>query len=418
MCAGPISSTALICLLHLSKALALCLILHALVAPAASIDGECIDECSPSGKHKSIAVCTRSYCDKYKKGGAYASRCLRPKLSPDVQGYRYALLECKATCGLCGAKPLDKDEHCEPHLGLSGGTPADPAKNVAWPQYIGLKLGNGSDANPEWYKPYMEHRLDAQYQNIEWPKGQKTESKIRVDCNPASCDNPPECGIPVCRGVGFCASSLLVCSGQCHNLNKGLLSTCGGTGCGSLGLSTIQNAAPHLPGGPPSNTSWVLSVPGSREGMYWGFGYQSGYQKTFPAAGLDSDREHSGYLTPSEKYCNPLKWIASSKWSITHTGMSPQIDQLERSAALLFVKTTVCLKANCSGKSGKQCKPQKCYANTSARCLKLHGKVFPRYQQYIKNKHIRRAWRLYRAGNYAPCTQLAEKAAAQFLAGV
>lgn len=265
----------------------------------------------------------------------------------------------------------------------------------------------------------MEHRLDAQYKNIEWPKGQKTENKIRVDCNPASCDNPPECGIPVCRGVGFCATSL-VKTVNCHKLNKGLYSACGGTGCGSLGLSTIQNAAPHLPGGPPSSTAWVISVPGSREGLYWGFGYQSGYQRTFPAAGVDSDRGFSGYLTPSEKYCNPLKWIASSKWSITHTGMSPQLGQLEQRAALLFVKTTVCLKANCSGKSGKECKPQKCYANTTGRCLKFHAKVFPRFMFNVRNSHSSRAWRLYRAGKYVSCTQypIAKKAATQFLAGV
>merc|ERR1712166_901788 len=49
-------------------------------------------------------------------------------------------------------------------------------------------------AAKSWMKPYRKTVLDSSLRNI-------MHNEVRVDCNPASCDNPRVCGIPPCRGV-------------------------------------------------------------------------------------------------------------------------------------------------------------------------------------------------------------------------
>merc|ERR1712070_781819 len=45
-----------------------------------------------------------------------------------------------------------------------------------------------------WYDPYRAFILPATLRNISY-------NGRRVDCNPASCDNPPQCGIPPCAAL-------------------------------------------------------------------------------------------------------------------------------------------------------------------------------------------------------------------------
>ena len=49
-------------------------------------------------------------------------------------------------------------------------------------------------AAKSWVKPYRKAVLDSSLRNI-------MHNGVRVDCNPASCDNPRVCWIPPCRGV-------------------------------------------------------------------------------------------------------------------------------------------------------------------------------------------------------------------------
>jgi len=54
--------------------------------------------CSPGGNYQGSgdkSGCTATYCDKYKPGGVFYSRC-----KPGASGHNYALEECKLTCGI------------------------------------------------------------------------------------------------------------------------------------------------------------------------------------------------------------------------------------------------------------------------------------------------------------------------------
>ena len=55
----------------------------------------CLDKCTPTGGHGGVG-CTQSYCDFYKLGGKFRSRC-----TAGAVGHSYAVQECAATCGLC-----------------------------------------------------------------------------------------------------------------------------------------------------------------------------------------------------------------------------------------------------------------------------------------------------------------------------
>merc|ERR1712166_1238478 len=68
------------------------------------------------------------------------------------------------------------------------------------PPFRGLKLANGANASPHWYKPYQSHLLPGHLLNVEHGVDANGKKKY-VDCNPANCDNPAACGIPVCRGL-------------------------------------------------------------------------------------------------------------------------------------------------------------------------------------------------------------------------
>merc|ERR1712166_1447693 len=68
------------------------------------------------------------------------------------------------------------------------------------PPFHGLKLADGANASPHWYKPYQSHALPGHLRNVEHGMDANGKKKY-VDCNPASCDNPAACGIPVCLGL-------------------------------------------------------------------------------------------------------------------------------------------------------------------------------------------------------------------------
>ena len=61
----------------------------------ASSSFRCYDECSPGGTNKHH-LCTERYCDAYKPGGNFHSRC-----RGGAAGHQYAKAECAKTCGLC-----------------------------------------------------------------------------------------------------------------------------------------------------------------------------------------------------------------------------------------------------------------------------------------------------------------------------
>merc|ERR1712166_830349 len=55
----------------------------------------------------------------------------------------------------------------------------------------------------KWYEPYQHATLPKEYRNIPHKVCNEGECKEElVDCNPASCDNPPVCGLPECWAAG------------------------------------------------------------------------------------------------------------------------------------------------------------------------------------------------------------------------
>ena len=67
--------------------------------------GPCRDECAPGGGMKQTQACTSGYCHQYKSGGRFHSRC-----APGNSGHKWALSECKATCGQCEEKEKEKEK--------------------------------------------------------------------------------------------------------------------------------------------------------------------------------------------------------------------------------------------------------------------------------------------------------------------
>ena len=66
------------------------------------VTGKCENACSPDGNYQgsgSKSGCTATYCNKYKPGGSFHSRC-----KPGAQFHKFALEECKLTCGICSTK--------------------------------------------------------------------------------------------------------------------------------------------------------------------------------------------------------------------------------------------------------------------------------------------------------------------------
>jgi len=290
--------------------------------------------------------------------------------------------------GVCYAVPP-----CEQHTGITG------------PEYPGLKLPDGTDASPTWYVPYQEHELRA-------------DLRAR-DCNPASCDNPSACGIPVCRGINGAGGDA-----DMRAYWTGIFrSSCKGAGCdiekyAQVVASTfpddrnvqgvIDSTVDHSGQSSPMTATDAfpkLFLPGIRFGVYTAPEYSPGFVLTTPystdyRAGEDAD---GSWLRPDRRFCNPLGWLSSSKMAIAHSGVVN-----DKKSGVIITKLAICLKANCAADDAA-CAPTKCYVSKKGKCVTFDEDVFHNYAEKHAREHSIKAYELFKSGEYKlGCNKAAE----------
>ena len=256
---------------------------------------------------------------------------------------------------------------CQYHNGITGPFP-------------GLKLADGSAASPTWYEPYQKHVLTSPYNEThEYP----AKSGKLFTCNPASCENPPICGIPVCRGMSVKYES------PC--LDTRTRSKCAGNGCHAYNAETRfgqlvksmfpsdENVQPLISGGtrdscnlPMKKTDMMIRsfLPGIRFGYYDAPANLPGFVSNQPAFGKTGTEFWDGsWMYADQRFCNPLQFSASGKGSVTHTGLTPQAGEIHRKSGTVLQKMTICMKADCpAGSNPASCPPKKCYTSKKAIC--------------------------------------------------
>merc|ERR1712086_994218 len=255
-------------------------------------------------------------------------------------------------------------------------------------------------AAKSWVKPYRKAVLDSSLRNI-------MHNRVRVDCNPASCDNPRVCGIPPCRGIPTEKNGRRN-PDYWKATNK---KTCpAAKGCG------IQTAA--VSRDMPSKPKWkylVMSQPATRVGTMWGPAYTPGIVSCYPTfSKIDRHGYVGSWMMPGAGNCNPYQLMACTKGSIAHTALPPQLDNSNRYSALLFVKRTWCIKGECDR---SDC-PARCYTFKRGQCLRFHKKVMPPYASNAGKYHSKEAYKELVAGRFSTkCTPKAARAARAMLAG-
>lgn len=150
-------------------------------------------------------------------------------------------------------------------------------------------------------------------------------------------------------------------------------------------------------------------LPGIRFGTYQGPYLPAGYVYSGPLPTTCSDRWCGSWLQPDARHCNPLGWHWMSKLSFT----SPCTD---KKLGVLLIKSTVCLKANCTGQ-GSDCSRVKCYDSTYGKCLRFTSDIFPWNQEYVDRSHSVAASTAFMAGSYSNCTEDDEAITAPLIAG-
>jgi len=313
-------------------------------------------------------------------------------------------------------------ESCEHHTGISG-------PDFLNPDGSRLKLPDGTDAEARWYVPYQEHNLADNLKGIEHPTG----SGKYVDCNLASCDNPSVCGIPSCKGLSAYPGDAAT-KGQ-QTQYRSTTEYCKGAGCdieqySQVVKSTFPSASNVVAASNvPSSESYAMTshdafphrfLPGIRFGTYRGPKYMPGYLFASPAATNTTYHPNPNYdgswLYPDLRYCNELGWKFASKLSFAHTGVIN-----EKYSALLLVKLTVCLKANCTGQAAGTCPTIKCYASKTGKCYKFQTDVMNTRRRVSShsatNLDSEKAYEAFKTDNFGPCDQAVALAAESITVG-
>jgi len=255
-------------------------------------------------------------------------------------------------------------------------------------------------AAKSWLKPYRKAVLDSSLRNI-------MHNGVRVDCNPASCDNPRVCGIPPCRGIPRTKNGIKTPDYWKAVTKK----TCpAAKGCGAQ-TTTVSSDMPLKP-------KWAylsMTQPATRVGTILTPAYTPGIVHCYPTFTKTDIGGYTGsWMWPGAGNCNPYQLMACTKGSIAHTSLQPQCDNSHRHSALLFVKRTWCIKGECDS---SDC-PARCYTSKLGRCLRFHKKVMPPYASNAAKQYSRKAYKELVAGRFSTkCTPEAARAARAMLAG-
>jgi len=260
-------------------------------------------------------------------------------------------------------------------------------------------------ATQSWFAPYRGMDLPAELRNIKY-------RNATVDCNPASCDNPPQCGIPPCRAFNYHAmirqyykATFLPgfpypVPGQKHP---------GYIGCPAQGTQGCRITGENLTDQAINKDShwqgFQMRHPATRFGYTQEASYPAGYVLCSPAVvEKDSDGSTGSWLAAGAKNCNPDNLKVCTKISVAHTGLPPQTNNMHRRAVAVFYKTVWCIGP-------------KCYVSKGGNCLRLKKPIMTRWGSDSNKHHSKRALIELKAGRYDDgCSAAARKAAADVIA--
>jgi len=258
-------------------------------------------------------------------------------------------------------------------------------------------------AAKSWMKPYRKAVLDSSLRNI-------MHNGVKVDCNPASCDNPSVCGIPPCRGVTtFRAPHVHI---KTTDYWKAIFKrTCpAAKGCNAT-TEAVNSDMPSK----PEWSFFLMTQPATRVGIIRKSYYTPGVVYCCPKfAKTDAEGCTGSWMWPGAGNCNPYELMACTKGSIAHINLPRQHDKSHRHSALLFVKRTWCIKGEC----GSSDCPARCYTSKRGQCVRFDKKVMPKYQSRLTRKDSQKAYKELVAGRFSTkCTPEAARAARAMLAG-
>merc|ERR1712153_154446 len=256
-------------------------------------------------------------------------------------------------------------------------------------------------ATQSWFAPYRGMDLPAELRNIKY-------RNATVDCNPASCDNPPQCGIPQCKAFDKHAMNTqydkavyLPGAPSALALRIPGCPAQGSEGCritGEILTDQAINKDSHWQG-------FMMRHPATRFGYTLEAAYPAGFIQCSPAVvEKDSDGATGSWLAAGAKNCNPDNLKVCTKISVAHTGLPPQTNNMHRRAVAVFYKTVWCIGP-------------KCYVSKGGNCLRLKKLIMPKYASASNKHHSKRALRELKAGRYDNgCSAAARKAAADVIA--
>jgi len=248
-------------------------------------------------------------------------------------------------------------------------------------------------ATQSWFAPYRGMDLPAELRNIKY-------RNATVDCNPASCDNPPQCGIPPCRAFDYQSmtaqyTNAVFLPGSARRRYSGC-SAQGTQGCritGEILTDQAINKDSHWQG-------FMMYHPATRFGYTHEAAYPAGYVECSPAVvEKDTAGITGSWLRPGAKNCNPDDLKVCTKMVVAHTTLPRQPDNMHRRAVAVFYKTVWCIGP-------------KCYASKGGNCLRLKKPIMPKYASNSNKTYSKRALRELKAGRYDHgCSAAARKAA-------
>jgi len=291
-----------------------------------------------------------------------------------------------------------------------------------------------------WYKEYNGQVWYAIYRELELPSEFKSIkfNNETVDCNPARCNNPSMCRIPHCKGIQKSVSSSTY--QKAHHLptfaRRYLRSKSGinfNGGCGPMGCGLEEKFTIIPDGYPTKENGWnafFMRQGATRFGVNVPPQYTAGLTYCYPQPTASNSLGSTGsWLAPGAANCNPLGFLVCTKASVGHTGLPLQSDEMQRRAALLFVKTTWCIDGvKCKLNPGQTKCPAKCYTSKRGECLTFTEKlskltkkgkaVLPKALTSMTKEHSGRAVEELKAGRFKRgCTAEATKAATNLMAG-
>merc|ERR1712166_423770 len=267
------------------------------------------------------------------------------------------------------------------------------------------KAADACDYHPglaakSWMKPFRKAVLDSSLRNI-------MHNRVRVDCNPATCDNPRVCGIPPCRGVQHTKNGRWNPDYQ-KAVTKKKCPVAKGRGAQTAAVSSDM----------PSKPKWAylsMTQPATRVGVVYPTTYNPGVVTCYPKfTKTDKYGNIGSWMWPGAGNCNPYQLMVCNRGSIAHTALPVQHDDSHRHSALLFVKRTWCIKGEC----GSSDCPARCYTSKRGQCVRFDKKVMPKYQSRLTRKDSQKAYKELVAGRFSTkCTPEAARAARAMLAG-